>query len=91
MQIAHPSVSPSGTSAMMCSYRFYFLIYFYFFYTSTETSLNRSQTRRPDKSVAGCNHRRTVSVFMWGLHLLFSSVHLAFKVKGIQKSIAGSS
>ena len=51
VQIAHTSVLPFGTSAMICSYRFYFyalwFLLFFLFDTCTEP-LNRSQTWRPD-------------------------------------------
>ena len=51
VQIAHTSVLPFGTSAMICSYRFYFyalwFLLFFLFDTCTEL-LNRSQTWRPD-------------------------------------------
>ena len=53
VQIAHTSVLPFGTSAMICSYRFYFyalwFLLFLLFDTCTELLIvNRSQTWRPD-------------------------------------------
>lgn len=55
------------------SVSFLFLCFMIFLFSLIDTStepLNRSQTRRLDKSVLGCNHQRTVSVFKRGFTFL---------------------
>lgn len=57
VKIAHTSVLPFGTSAMICLYHFYFyalwFLLFFLFDTCTEP-LNRSQTWRPDPEDCVC-------------------------------------
>ena len=74
VQIAHTSVLPFGTSAMICSYRFYFyalwFLLFFLFDTCTEP-LNRSQTWRPDPFRLSAVTIRTVCVFELGFTFSF--------------------
>ena len=76
VQIAHTSVLPFGTSAMICSYRFYFyalwFLLFFLFDTCTEP-LNRSQTWRPDPFRLSAVTTRGLCVYLsWDLLSLFS-------------------